>query len=94
MRFATSIGFHPTRSDSSLFVYRHGNDTAYLLLYVDDMILTASSQRFLQATVAKLKSEFAVKDMGSLKFFLGVDIRRSPSGFFLSQEKYTEDLLD
>jgi hypothetical protein len=93
-QFAISIGFSPTRSDSSLFVYKCGNQLAYLLLYVDDIILTASSMSLLQATINKLKSEFKIKDMGALKSFLGVEIRRSSTGFFLSQEKYAEDLLD
>jgi hypothetical protein len=61
----------------------------YLLLYVDDIILTASSTPLLQATIS-----IKIKDMGSLKSFLGVEIRWSSVGFFLSQEKYAEALLD
>jgi hypothetical protein len=87
-QFAISIGFSPTRSDSSLFVYKCGNQLAYLLLYVDDIILTTSSTSLLQATINKHKSEFKIKDMGALKSFLGVEIRPSSTGFFLSQEKY------
>jgi hypothetical protein len=43
-----SLGFTETKSDSSLFIYHRGPDTAYLLLYVDDIVLTASSAKFLQ----------------------------------------------
>ena len=42
--FLLSLGFTEAKSDTSLFIYRHGNVTAYLLLYVDDIVLTASSQ--------------------------------------------------
>ena len=92
--YATTIGFTPTRSDSSLFVYRHGNDMAYLLLYVDDMILTAFSTSLLCSIVGKRQSTFAVKDMGPLRFFLGIDVRRDKDGFFLSQSQYAFDLLE
>jgi hypothetical protein len=92
--FLRSIGFVDTRSDSSLFVLRRGSSTAYLLLYVDDMVLTASSDALLRDIIAKLQAEFAVKDMGPLHFFLGVDVRRCDSNFFLSQTKYAEELLD
>jgi hypothetical protein len=74
----------PTRSDSSLFVYRSGKHMTYLLLYVDDIILMASSTALLQATIAKLASVFKIKDMGAPKSFLGVTIRRSHADFFLS----------
>jgi hypothetical protein len=63
-------------------------------LYVDDMVLTASSDALLRDIIAKLQAEFAVKDMGPLHFFLGVDVRRRDSNFFLSQTKYAEELLD
>ncbi|XP_021309257.1 uncharacterized protein LOC110432770 [Sorghum bicolor] len=58
------------------------------------MVLSASSDALLQDIIAKLQAEFAVKDMGPLHFFLGVDVRRRGSDFFLSQTKYAEELLD
>jgi hypothetical protein len=65
-RFATyfiSLGFSEAKSDTSLFIYRRGTDTVYLLLYVDDIVLTASSQPLLQWIIAALKQEFAMKDL-------------------------------
>jgi len=66
---------------------------AYLLLYVDDMVLTASSSTLLQRIVTDLRSEFAVKDMGDLRFFLGIDVQRTVDGFYLSQSRYAEEIL-
>jgi hypothetical protein len=57
MRFAdfiTSIGFKPSRSDTSLFILRHGTEMAILLLYVDDMVLTASSDQRLRTLIGRL----------------------------------------
>jgi hypothetical protein len=68
------LSFIATRSDSSLFVLRQGSDTAYLLLYVDDIILTASSMTLLQRIIDNLKSSFAMKDLGPLHFFLGIQV--------------------
>ncbi|KAF8723025.1 hypothetical protein HU200_022172 [Digitaria exilis] len=91
---AKSIGFVQSRADSSLFVLRHVSNMAYLLLYVDDMILSASTSSLLQHIIAQLKLAFAVKDMGPLKYFLGVEVQRTSSGFFLSQAKYATEVLD
>jgi hypothetical protein len=68
-------------------------DVAYLLLYVDDIILTASSQHFLQHIIGSLQQEFAMTDLGNLHYFLGVSAKRSLTGLFLSQAKYATEIL-
>jgi hypothetical protein len=87
-RFATflrQLGFVASTSDTSLFVYKEGDQIAYLLLYVDDIILTASSTALLQHIMTKLSSEFAMTDLGDLHHFLGIVVTRSTDGLFLSQ---------
>jgi hypothetical protein len=85
--FVKHIGFVPMKFDSSLFVLRDraGGVVAYLLLYINDMVLAASSTALLRDIITKLKSAFTVKDMGPLAYFLGVDVQHSREGFFLSQ---------
>jgi hypothetical protein len=58
--------------------------TAFLLLYVDDIVLTASSTRLLDRITASRHSEFAMTDMGSLHYFLGIAVTRDSSGMHLS----------
>ncbi|GKD08332.1 ribonuclease H-like domain-containing protein [Tanacetum coccineum] len=70
------------------------SDIAYLLLYVDDIILTTSSSPFLQQIIASLHSEFAMTDLGSLNYFLGISAQRPTSGLFLLQSKFTEEILE
>ncbi|GJY54748.1 ribonuclease H-like domain-containing protein [Tanacetum coccineum] len=70
------------------------SDIAYLVLYVDDIILTASSSAFLQRIIASLHNEFAMKDLGSLNYFLGIYAQRSASGLFLSQSKFAKEILE
>jgi hypothetical protein len=67
---------------------------AYLLLYVDDMIPSASLATLLHHVIARLHDAFAVKDMGPISHFLGINVRRTKEGFFLSQSAYADDLLE
>ncbi|GJZ47416.1 copia protein [Tanacetum coccineum] len=70
--FVHTIGFVHSQSDHSLFVYRKGRDLAYLLLYVDDIILTTSSDALRHSLIDFLAQEFAMKDLGPLNYFLGL----------------------
>ncbi|GJS97855.1 ribonuclease H-like domain-containing protein [Tanacetum coccineum] len=56
-----------------------GIDSAYLLLYVDDIVLTASSEILLQQIINSLHQEFSMRDLGSLNCFLGISIARDSS---------------
>jgi hypothetical protein len=90
----TSLGFTQSRADTSLFVYHKHGATAYLLLYVDDMILSASTTALLRHLIQRLHDAFKVKDMGPVHHFLGINVRRNSTGFFLSQAQYAEELLE
>ncbi|KAK1695760.1 hypothetical protein QYE76_012457 [Lolium multiflorum] len=91
--YIATMGFVASVTDTSLFVLRSGHDTAYLLLYVDDIIITASTTALLQRLLSMLHSEFSMKDLGDLHYFLGIAVTRSSSGLFLSQKQYATDVL-
>ena len=63
-------------------------------LYVDDIILTASSDSLRQSIMSKLNLEFAMKDLGPLSYFLGIAVSRNSADLFLSQHKYAVEILD
>ncbi|XP_021766277.1 uncharacterized protein LOC110730759 [Chenopodium quinoa] len=92
--FVASIGFTNSKSDNSLFIYRQGKNVAYLLLYVDDIILTASSDTLRRSIMSLLSSEFSMKDLGPLNYFLGMAVTRHKGGLFLSQRKYVEEIIE
>ncbi|GJZ09494.1 ribonuclease H-like domain-containing protein [Tanacetum coccineum] len=73
---------------------RHGSQVAYLLLYVDDIILTASSTSLLQQLIDSLHREFDMTDLGALNYFLGISAVRHSTCLFLSQRKYALQLLE
>jgi hypothetical protein len=91
--YIATMGFIASVTDTFLFVLRSGHDMAYLLLYVDDIIITASSTPLLQRLLDWLHSEFAMTDLGDFHYFLGIAITRSSDGLFLSQRQYAADIL-
>ncbi|KAL9259759.1 Retrovirus-related Pol polyprotein from transposon RE1-like protein [Drosera capensis] len=91
--FLLRSGFTQAKSDSSMFVYRRHSQVIILLLYVDDIVVTDSSHTLLSSFISVLSSEFAMKDLGDIHYFLGIQVTRTSTGLFLSQEKYILDLL-
>nr|GEY65471.1 ribonuclease H-like domain-containing protein [Tanacetum cinerariifolium] len=73
---------------------RHVTDTTYLLLYVDDIVFTASFESLLQQIIRSLHPEFAMTDLSPLNYFLGISVTRDSSRLFLSQKKYAIEILD
>uniref|UniRef100_A0A1J3F6I4 Putative mitochondrial protein n=1 Tax=Noccaea caerulescens TaxID=107243 RepID=A0A1J3F6I4_NOCCA len=92
-QYATKVGFVNSKSVASLFVLHRGKEFAYLLLYVDDIILTASSNTLLRSIISSLKSEFDMSDLGNLHYFLGIVMQRLTNEMFLSQQNYAADIL-
>ncbi|XP_027351111.1 uncharacterized protein LOC113862195 [Abrus precatorius] len=92
--YVLSLGFSNSKCDHSLFIYRKGSHMAYIFLYVDDIILTASSHALRLSIMNLLSSEFAIKDLGPLNYFLGIAVTWHKGGMFLSQRKYAEEIID
>lgn len=92
--FLLEFGFKCTHGDPSMFVYLHGADVIYLLLYVYDMLLTGNNDQLIQKLLVTLNGTFRMKDMGPVHYFLGIQVTAYDGGLFLCQEKYTKDLLE
>jgi histone deacetylase 1/2 len=65
----------------------------FLLIYVDDIIVASSSTAATEALLKDLRAEFALKDLGDLHYFLGIEVKKVRNGILLTQQKYTSDLL-
>jgi hypothetical protein len=91
--YLTSLGFIELKSDTSLFIFHRDSDTLYLLFYVDDIIITASSMEFLRCTISALQWEFAMKDLNPLHHFLGITVVHCVDGLFLHQRTYTLGII-
>ncbi|CAM8928890.1 unnamed protein product [Rhodiola kirilowii] len=88
------FGFTPSLHDHSLFTLQRGKEFIILLVYVDDIMLTGTSLDLIASVKAFLHECFRIKDLGHLKYFLGLEITRSSSGIFLHQRKYALEILE
>lgn len=87
------LGFMPSKADTSLFYYSRGEYTVYVLVYDDDIIVASSSPKATAALLKDLQKDFALKDLGDLHYFLGIEVKRSNDGLVLSQGRYAADVL-
>jgi|UniRef100_A0A2N9GUC8 hypothetical protein len=87
------LGFHGSLSDMSLFIYKSKSFTMFILIYVDDIIITCSNKSEIDKLLRLLESDFAVKDLGKLNYFLGVEVIPNAHGILLSQQRYIINLL-
>lgn len=92
-KFLSQLGFITSKADTSLFVYRKGPDLAYILLYVDDILLTASSPQLMRQIIDSLKTEFPMTHLSKLHHFLGIKASYNDKGLFLSQTTYASDII-
>jgi histone deacetylase 1/2 len=88
-----ALGFTPSKADTSLFYYNKGKHTIFVLVYVDDIIVASSSQEAVNALLADLQQEFALKDLGNLHYFLGIEVKRGKDDLLLTQERYASEVL-
>jgi hypothetical protein len=88
-----NIGFSPSKVDVSLFILKKQDIRIYMLIYVDDIIIISSSNAAVTRLLHQLRDDFVVKDLGSLHYFLGIEVRHTLQGVFLIQRKYIQDLL-
>lgn len=86
-------GFRKSNSDHSLFIKHKGNKVTILIVYVDDMIITGDDEEEISRLQKALATNFEMKNLGRLKYFMGIEVARSREGIFLSQRKYVLDVL-
>ncbi|PKI55374.1 hypothetical protein CRG98_024225 [Punica granatum] len=91
--FLLSLGFIGSIADSSLFILRSRTYTILILVYVDDIILTRTPRAPFDSLMTALHQEFAMKDLGPLNYFLGMEATFDKTGLHLTQAKYIHDIL-
>ncbi|KAI0488007.1 hypothetical protein KFK09_027830 [Dendrobium nobile] len=91
--FLLARGFRFSRSDTSLLLLLKNNVQIYFLIYVDDIILTGSDPNAIKSLLADLHSTFALKQLGQINLFLGIQVTHTSHGLFLTQAHYAAKLL-
>jgi hypothetical protein len=95
-KFSSTIikhGFVQSKSDYSLFTRTQGTVFITLLVYVDDILIASNDMPSVNALKDSLHVEFKLKDLGNLKYFLGLEVARLAKGISLCQRKYALDIL-
>ncbi|XP_049373022.1 uncharacterized mitochondrial protein AtMg00810-like [Solanum verrucosum] len=87
------MGFIMSESDASLFILKNLVANVYVLVYVDDILITGSHPSLIRHVINSLGSRFSMKDLSYLDYFLGVGVKKVPGGLILSQSKYILDIL-
>ncbi|KAF5442680.1 hypothetical protein F2P56_035312 [Juglans regia] len=89
-----ALGFTYCISDSSLFVYNTAALRVYIMVYVDDILITDSSPMTVQSIISQLQFEFALKDLGNHHYFLGIEAIQVPEGIIFSRQQYIAKILN
>ena len=72
--FIIIIDFTCSGADATLFIFKKDSNVLYLLVYVDDIILTGNNVTFIRDFITRLNKEFLIIDLGKLNYFLGVEV--------------------
>ncbi|PKU70162.1 Retrovirus-related Pol polyprotein from transposon TNT 1-94 [Dendrobium catenatum] len=89
-----SIGFVAGKADSSMFLFSKDDVQLFMVIYVDDILLTGNNNKMITSTINQLKTKFDMKHLGLAHSFLGIQITRTNNSFFLSQSQYANSILD
>ncbi|KAL0396039.1 UNVERIFIED_CONTAM: Retrovirus-related Pol polyprotein from transposon RE1 [Sesamum calycinum] len=88
-----AYGFMQSSHDHCLFVKGSGLQLIALLVYVDDILVTTPTEILIQEIKGYLDRLFSIKDLGPAKYFLGLELARSPQGLIATQNKYALDII-
>ncbi|XP_070026501.1 uncharacterized mitochondrial protein AtMg00810-like [Nicotiana sylvestris] len=86
-------GFVQRTHDYSMFTKRSGKDIVIIFIYVYDLLLTGSNKDLINEAKAVLHQQFKLKDLGKLRYFLGIKVLSSNHGILLNQRKYSLELI-
>ena len=86
-------GFQSPIVNSSLFLFQNNQHILSLRVYVDGILLTSDSISLIQSLISYLNKNFALKDLGDLHCFLGLETFRHGNVLYLTQSKYIHDLV-
>lgn len=85
------IGYEQRKNDYSLFTKRKGNKIVVFLVYVDNIMIAGNDQSLIKELNDIQTNIFMIKDLGEMKYFLGMEVARPKQGITLNQRKYAQE---
>jgi hypothetical protein len=79
-----SPSFSPSEHDPALFIHTSKRGRTLLLLYADDMLITGNDDGYISFVKKKLSEQFKMSDLGSLGYFLGIEVKHTDDGCYIS----------
>jgi hypothetical protein len=92
-KFLQEKGFKKGIVDSNLYIKSEGDNLLVVLVYVDDIIFGCTNESSVQWFANSMQTEFEMSMIGELSYFLGLQVKQSSAGIFISQEKYLKEML-
>jgi histone deacetylase 1/2 len=89
-----TIGFTSSEGDTSLFIYHKADIIIFVLIYVNGIIVTSSSDQAITALLQDLTDDFAIKDLGAPHYVLGIEVKSLDDGLIITHGKYAAELLE
>lgn len=94
-RVLMSIGCSQSETDKCLYIFKNGDETAYIIIHVDDLLIAGSELKIIQFIVKQIQREFEIKDLGEVKQFLGIDIIKEENGnYLIGQSMYIDKVVE
>ena len=87
------FGFVLAKADQSLFTGITSYHSTFIIVCIDDILVTCSNIVMIEELIFKLNMVFALKDLGEINYFLGIQVKNTKEGLHLSQTKYLTTLL-
>jgi hypothetical protein len=88
------FGFIQSKADYTLFTRSLADSFIAILVYIDDIVVASDNLAAVSTFIHMLNNKFQLKDLGQLKYFLGLEIARSELGISVCQRKYALDILE
>ena len=86
-------GYKQCPHEHALYTKKSGCNVIHVALYADDLIFSGNNDEMIEEFKSTMTREFEMTDFGLLKFFLGLEVKQGETGIFISQEKYTKEIL-
>ncbi len=87
-QYLVTSGFQTSNANFSLYVKKTNHGIIIIVIYVDDLIITRDNDAYIFDLKKLLKQKFEMKDLGELRYFLGIEVIQSPKGIWLLQRQY------